>query len=104
MAALFSGYAPVLGSPIVDAGSKIVALMSIMIVLNLLWLLGVALTLALRHPARGRVINVTFAMSLIVSLALAFAPSVVNPKLANSEFRDWHTRSGTIRRGVVEIC
>lgn len=69
MAAMFSSFILVVGDQLVDGLSKAAVLMSIIIVVNTGWLFaGSALTQFLRHERLSRVINVTFAVLLIVSV------------------------------------
>jgi len=74
MAALFSGFVLVRDGPAADIAAKTVILLTVMIAVDLAWLLlGSALTRTLRHPALGRAINIAFAVLLVASVALAFA-------------------------------
>jgi threonine/homoserine/homoserine lactone efflux protein len=74
MAALFSGFILVRDNPITDAAAKMIVLISVMLVVDFAWLLlGSALTHTLRRPRWARVINVTFALMLVASVALTFA-------------------------------
>jgi threonine/homoserine/homoserine lactone efflux protein len=74
MAALFSGFVLVRASPIADVAAKTVILVSIMIVVDWVWLLvGSALTRSFRRPVLGRAINIAFAVLLVASVGLAFA-------------------------------
>ena len=73
MAALFSGFALVPGRPELDAALKLAALTVIVVSVNAAWLFaGAALTRFFREPRTSRVINVTFAILLIASVAAAF--------------------------------
>jgi threonine/homoserine/homoserine lactone efflux protein len=74
MAALYSGFVLVEDHALADAAAKTATLVVIMLAVDWAWLLiGSALTRALRDPIMGRIINVTFAVLLVVSVALAFA-------------------------------
>jgi len=74
MAALFSGFTLVRAAPTHDAALKMALVVGIMVAVNLLWLLlGAALTNAFRNPRANRVINIVFALSLLASVAFAFA-------------------------------
>lgn len=74
MAALFSGFVLVSGAPAHDAALKMVVVVALMVGVNLLWLLlGAALTRAFRDPRMNRAINIVFAISLLASVAFAFA-------------------------------
>lgn len=74
MAALFSGFTLVRAAPTHDAALKMALVVGIMVAVNLLWLLlGAALTNAFRDPRANRVINIVFALSLLASVAFAFA-------------------------------
>ena len=72
MAALFSGFILVAGDPVVDSLFKAAVLMSTIILVNICWLFaGSALARFFRHKRMSRVINVTFAVLLIVSVVVA---------------------------------
>ena len=74
MAALFSGFTLVRDAAVHDAALKMALLVGIMVVVNLLWLLlGAALTNAFRDARLNRAINIVFALSLLASVAFAFA-------------------------------
>ncbi|MGE0094039.1 MAG: LysE family translocator [Alphaproteobacteria bacterium] len=74
MAALFSGFTLVRAAPTHDAALKMALVVGIMVAVNLLWLLlGAALTNAFRDSRANRVINIVFALSLLASVAFAFA-------------------------------
>jgi threonine/homoserine/homoserine lactone efflux protein len=54
-----------------DAGAKILALLVVIISVNLAWLLfGSAFAVYLRNPRTGRIANITFAILLVLSVAL----------------------------------
>lgn len=72
MAALFSGFVLVREHLELDAAAKTVVLTATIIAVNTAWLsAGAALTRFLRDPHGNRVINVTFAVLLVVSVAFA---------------------------------
>jgi threonine/homoserine/homoserine lactone efflux protein len=72
MAALFSGFVLVRQRLALDAALKGVVLLAIILIVNTAWLFaGAALTRFLREPRLNRIINVTFAVLLIVSVAFA---------------------------------
>lgn len=72
MAALFSGFMLVRDRLVLDAAVKIAVLAVIITSVNLAWLFaGAALTRAFRSPGPNRIINVTFAILLIASVAVA---------------------------------
>jgi threonine/homoserine/homoserine lactone efflux protein len=72
MAALFSGFVLVEQHLVLDAGSKALALVAIMILVNIAWLLaGAALTRFFREPRTNRAINVAFALVLLASVGVA---------------------------------
>ena len=72
MAALFSGFVLVPNRFALDATAKAIVLAAIITAVNLAWLIaGAALTRFFRDPRTSRAINVTFAVLLIVSVALA---------------------------------
>ena len=72
MAALFSGFVLVPNRFALDATAKAIVLAAIITAVNLAWLIaGAALTRFFRDPHTSRAINVTFAVLLIGSVALA---------------------------------
>ena len=72
MAALYSGFVLILHRPEVDAAVKTGILVVIITLVNIAWLLvGAALTRFFRTPRSNRIINVAFAVLLIVSVGLA---------------------------------
>jgi threonine/homoserine/homoserine lactone efflux protein len=72
MAALFSGFVLVPNRFALDATAKAIVLAAIITAVNLAWLIaGAALTRFFRDPRTSRAINVTFAVLLITSVALA---------------------------------
>jgi len=72
MAALFSGFVLVPNRFALDATAKAIVLAAIITAVNLAWLIaGAALTRFFRDPRTSRAINVTFAVLLIASVALA---------------------------------
>ena len=72
MAALFSGFVLVEERLHLDVALKIIILVVIMIVVDVAWLfVGAALTRLFREPGTNRAINVTFAVLLVASVALA---------------------------------
>jgi threonine/homoserine/homoserine lactone efflux protein len=72
MAALFSGFVLVRQRLALDAALKGVVLLAIILIVNTAWLFaGAALTRFFREPRLNRIINVTFAVLLIVSVAFA---------------------------------
>jgi threonine/homoserine/homoserine lactone efflux protein len=72
MAALFSGFVLARGGVLAEAALKIAVLAAIITAVNLAWLYtGAALTRWFHDPVMNRVINITFAMLLITSVALA---------------------------------
>mgnify|MGYP001812204007 FL=1 len=72
MAAMFSGFVLVAGDPVQDGFVKAGVLMATLVTVNMAWLaIGAALTGLLRDPATARIINVAFAILLIVSVAAA---------------------------------
>ena len=73
MAALFSGFALIRSRPELDAALKLGVLIVIVASVNAAWLFaGAALTRFFREPRTSRVINVTFAILLVASVAAAF--------------------------------
>lgn len=74
MAALFSSFTLVRGAAVHDAAFKMLLVVGIMAAVNLLWLLlGAVLTNAFRDARLNRAINIIFALSLLASVAFAFA-------------------------------
>jgi threonine/homoserine/homoserine lactone efflux protein len=72
MAALFSGFVLVRERIALDATVKLLVLAVIIAVVNLAWLTsGAALTRFFRDPVTNRAINITFAVLLIASVAVA---------------------------------
>jgi len=72
MAALFSGFVLVAGHLLMDAGAKLAVLIGVIMIVNISWLTGgAALTRLFRDPRLNRVINVSFAVLLIVSVIFA---------------------------------
>jgi threonine/homoserine/homoserine lactone efflux protein len=72
MAALFSGFVLIRERLALDAAVKIAVLVAIITAVNVAWLFtGAALTRFFRDPRTNRIINVTFAVLLIASVAAA---------------------------------
>ena len=72
MAALFSGFVLVAERPMTDAVLKAAVLVPIISTADIAWLVaGAAMTRHLREPAVSRAINVTFAILLLASVAVA---------------------------------
>ena len=72
MAALYSSFRLVRGRLELDAAAKTLVLLAIIIGVNIAWLFaGAALTRYFRDPRSSRVINVTFAVLLVASVAFA---------------------------------
>lgn len=72
--AVFSSITVFPGEPFQDAAVKSAALASVIIVANSLWvLLGAGLSRYLRHPRTGRIINIAFAVLLVLSVVMAVA-------------------------------
>ena len=70
MAALFSGFVLIREVLVFDAAAKILVLLVIITSVNIAWLcLGAALTRYFRDPRTNRIINVSFAILLIASVA-----------------------------------
>jgi len=56
-----------------DAAMKVVALMMVVIVVNTVWLyFGSAFSVVLKSPRAGRIANISFAILLVISVALVF--------------------------------
>jgi len=72
MAALSSGYV-LAAEPAADAFVKGTILLTVMVVVDLAWLLaGSALARTMRDPAWSRAINIVFAVALLASVAAGF--------------------------------
>jgi threonine/homoserine/homoserine lactone efflux protein len=72
MAALFSGFILVPERLALDIAAKFILLAVIIVAVNLAWLTGgAALTRFFREPRTNRIINVTFAVLLMASVAVA---------------------------------
>lgn len=72
MAALFSGFVLLRERVTADALAKAAVLMAIIAAVNLIWLVaGAALTRFFHEPRTNRLINVAFAVLLIISVAFA---------------------------------
>jgi threonine/homoserine/homoserine lactone efflux protein len=72
MAALFSGFVLIERRLELDVAAKIAVLAVIIAAVNIAWLLmGAALTRHFKEPRSNRIINVTFAVLLIASVAVA---------------------------------
>ncbi len=58
--------------PTLDAATKLATLLGVIVIVTTSWLvLGAFLARILRHPRTGRVINLLFAMLLVLSVAMA---------------------------------
>jgi threonine/homoserine/homoserine lactone efflux protein len=58
--------------PTLDAGLKIASLFGVIVIVNSSWLiLGALFSRVLRHPRTGRIINLSFAVLLVLSVAMA---------------------------------
>ena len=69
MAALFAGYALIEGSPRSDAINKMIILIALVFIINGIWLLaGHALSRFFQSERSARLLNISFAIMLIVSL------------------------------------
>jgi threonine/homoserine/homoserine lactone efflux protein len=74
MAALFSGFVLIRERLALDAATKGIVLVAIILAVNVGWLLaGAALTRWFRDARSNRVINVGFAVLLVASVAVALA-------------------------------
>ena len=73
MAALFSGFVLIAHRPEMDAAVKTGVLVVIIVLVDIAWLLvGAALTRFFRTPRSNRIINVGFAVLLVLSVGFAF--------------------------------
>lgn len=74
VAALHSGFTLSPGNAWQEVVFKLVALAPVLVIVNVVWLLlGAALTRCFRDPRLNRIVNIGFAVALILSLAVAFA-------------------------------
>ncbi|HMK68678.1 MAG TPA: LysE family transporter [Stellaceae bacterium] len=74
MAALFSGFVLLRGELVLDAALKTAVLFAVIVSVNLAWLYaGAALTRWFREPRMNRIVNVSFAVLLVLSVAAALA-------------------------------
>lgn len=72
MAALFSGHVLVEGNQLADSLWKAGLLIATITVVNIAWLsVGAAMTSALQDPRISRMVNITFAILLLLSVAYA---------------------------------
>lgn len=72
MAALFSGFVLVRERIALDIAAKILLLATIIVLVNIAWLVaGAALTGLFREPRANRIVNVGFAVLLLASVGLA---------------------------------
>ncbi len=72
MAALFSGFVLIADAAAIDAATKLAVLVVIIGTVDMCWLFaGAALTRVFRDPARNRVVNVVFAVVLVISILVA---------------------------------
>ena len=70
MTAMFAGFVLVPDRVVLDSAAKIAVSTALLFPINILWLhAGAALTRSFRDPRASRVINVTFAVLLILSVA-----------------------------------
>ena len=71
--AVFSGFVLIASNPTGDAITKAIFLIGMVFIVNTVWLLmGSVLAGALRSPSSARVLNVTFALLLILSVVVLF--------------------------------
>lgn len=71
--AVYTSVIVIADAPVQDAVIKLAVLGCVIVVVNSTWLvLGAGLARLLRHPTAGRVANITFAILLVGSVALAF--------------------------------
>lgn len=74
MAALYSGFVLIAHRPATDAAVKTGILVIVITIVNIAWLqVGAALTRFFRTPKSNRIINVAFAVLLVVSVGFALA-------------------------------
>lgn len=74
VAALHSGFTLSAGDPVLEVVLKLAFLTPVLVIVNVVWLLlGAALTRCFRDPRLNRIVNIGFAVALILSLVVAFA-------------------------------
>lgn len=72
MGALFSGFVVIPSDPVKDAAVKAVMLAPVALGVNMVWMLtGRGLARMMRDPQASRILNVTFAVMLVISVMLA---------------------------------
>jgi threonine/homoserine/homoserine lactone efflux protein len=72
MAALYSGFVLLRDRPALDVVVKFAVLLAIIVGVNVAWLFaGTFLTRFFREPRTNRIVNVTFAVLLLLSVAAA---------------------------------
>ncbi len=72
MAAMYSGFVLIKTAPLPDAIAKAFVLLGVIVTVNIIWLFaGSALTPLFRSPRSSRVINICFAVALLLSVAAA---------------------------------
>ncbi|MGD1877156.1 MAG: LysE family translocator [Kiloniellaceae bacterium] len=70
--AVYAGHSVIEGNLAADAAVKIAALTLVIVLVNSIWLVfGALIAKALHDPGKSRIANVTFAILLVVSVALA---------------------------------
>jgi len=73
--AVYAGVAVLPDRPLWDGLVKVAVLFAVIVAVNTSWLIaGAVLARVLRHPRIGRVVNLVFALLLVLSVALAFLP------------------------------
>jgi threonine/homoserine/homoserine lactone efflux protein len=73
MGALFSGFPLIAGDPVANGVAKVAILAALALAINLAWMsTGTALARAMREPRTSRMLNVTFAVLLLASVAAMF--------------------------------
>ena len=75
--AVYSGHTMVAGNVFLDSGIKILALLAVIVLVNTGWLyFGSVFARYLRDPRAGRIVNVVFALLLVLSVVLAFKSEI----------------------------
>jgi len=76
--AVYSSNSMVEGDVLLDTAAKLLALFAVVVGVNTVWLFfGAGFSRYLRDPRPGRIANVTFAILLVLSVALAVGPELL---------------------------
>lgn len=76
--AVYTGNSVIDGDVLLDTVAKLLALFAVVVAVNTAWLFfGSGFSRYLRDPRAGRIANITFAVLLVLSVALAIGPEIV---------------------------